>query len=63
MCHLVIVVRSFDDETLDDNGDTAIILDVLSTHVKIKSLSDLDSDTGPMRSIAQWEKGPTGTVE
>jgi hypothetical protein len=59
----VSVARSLDDEALDDNGDTATIFDVLSTHVKIKSFPTLDNDTGPIRSIAQLEKGSTGTAE
>ncbi len=63
MCRHVRGSRSLDDEVLDDNGDAAIIFDVLSTHVKIKSLPVLDNDTGPMRSMTQLEKGSTGTVE
>ena len=63
MCHHVSTVRSLDDESLDDNDDTTIIFDVLSTHVKIKLLPALDNDTGPMRSMVQLEKGSTGTAE
>ena len=63
MCRHVSDVRSLDDEAFDDNGDTAIIFDVLSTHIKIKSLPVLDNGTGPMRSMVQLEKGSTGTSE
>jgi hypothetical protein len=59
----VSAARSLDDEALDDNGEAAIIFDVLSTHVKIKSLPDLDNGTGPIRSMAQLENGSTGTAE
>jgi hypothetical protein len=59
----VSVTRSLDDETLDDNDEAAIIFDVLSTHVKMKSLPDLDNGTGPIRSMTQLENGSTGTTE
>jgi hypothetical protein len=63
MCRHVSAARSLDDEALDDNGEAAIIFDVLSTHVKIKSLPALDNGTGPIRSMAQLENGSTGTAE
>jgi hypothetical protein len=63
MCRHVSAARSLDDESLDDNGEAAIIFDVLSTHVKIKSLAALDNDTDPIRSMAQLENGSTGTAE